>query len=436
MNCSAVFTRCFGFGSLLVFIMVLSLSGPVAGREKIDGIAAVIGDEVVLLSELDAYIAMRDKAAGALTADSSNRRAYLDELIDGKVLLAHAKLDSEIVIKNDDVEQSLNSYIGQMLKQYNLTPETLDQELKKSQGMSLVRFKVQVRKSLREKMVKDRVFQKNMGLLTISRRDVESFYNEYKDSLPKAPQSVRLSCLAITVQPSDSARQAAFRRISQLKTRLNNGEDFAALAKQFSEDPSAANGGDIGFIDKGSLSDLAFEEQAFSLKVGDISEPFESRFGFHIITVIAKKDQQVNLRQIMIPVIPDEKQIVRTLALLDSVRSVCTTAVAFEQAVDRLGTDKQLASQHGRMGWQMVANLGEPLRALVDSLKPGAVCAPLRQGNVLTLYRLDEKNENRTLTLTDDWDILAEKAREIYTQKKMIQLVKQWRQDLYISIRL
>jgi peptidyl-prolyl cis-trans isomerase SurA len=242
--------------------------------------------------------------------------------------------------------------------------------------------------------------------------------------------------IAMQLKPADSLRQTAYAKIMTIKRRLDNGEDFASLAKQYSEDPSAENGGDLGFISKGTLNELRFEEMVFSLNVGQVSDVFESRLGFHIAMAVARKDQEVHVRQIFVAVSPPQASVDRAMAQLDSVRVHAVSQADFAAAVKRFSTDNQTKAKGGRMGWVPVFSLPDPVRAAIDSLKPGQMSAPIRDGNEFELLRIEDRVQNRALTLSDDYDLLAAKTKEIVAQKKLFDLVKKWRRDVYIDIRL
>jgi peptidyl-prolyl cis-trans isomerase SurA len=420
---------------------VIAVAGSLHALDRLDGIAAVVGDSIILTSELDAYVMMRTTAGGTSAApDSASlpklKKQYLQELVDGKVLIVHAAKDTNIVVSSDDVEQALNNHIQQILTQNNITTDVLEKELKEKYGMGLSKFRAQLRAQFREQLVKQKVQQQYIPAVQISRNDVEAFFAQYKDSLPTIGESVLLSKIVVQLKPADSLRQVAFAKINNIRHRLDNGEDFAALAKQYSEDPSAENGGDLGFISKGTLNELKFEEMAFSLNVGQVSDVFESRLGFHIIMIVAKKDQMVHVRQIFVAVSPPQAAVDRVMAQLDSMKNHAISQADFTDAVKKYSTDNQTKSKSGRVGWVPLYSLPDPVRSALDSLKAGQMSIPLRQGNEFSLYRIEERVQNRALTLSDDYDLLSEKTKEIMAQKKLLDLVKKWRRDVYVDIRL
>ncbi len=420
-------------------LMVVFLSSSSFSQDRLDGIVAVIGNEIILQSELDAYTLLRMEGMG-INKDSSDaaklRKSFLNELIDGKVLLAYAKKDSTITVTEPEVEQMLNNHISMLLKQNNLSPDQLDAELQRQQGISLSKFKSEARKAIKEQLYKQKIQQSYLSSIKVNRKDVEAFYKQYIDSLPKAGESVLLSRISMKVASSNSDRQVAFDKIKTVKQKLDNGEDFAELAKKYSDSPDAAQGGDLGFIAKGSLSELSFEEKAFNLAQGQISEPFETRLGFHIINVLNKHDQKVHIRQIFVKIAPDEQQFKHVNSTLDSLRTSCKSKDDFTKAVNKFSSDLESKNRNGSIGWISLLELPAAVRIAVDTLEPGSITKAVKEDNVYSIYRIDDRVKQRTLNLENDFGILSEKARDILAQKKLIDLVSQWKQQLFIDIRI
>lgn len=407
--------------------------------EKLDGVVAVVGDETIMQSDLDTYTAMRLSGL-KITPDTADvpkyRKQFIEELVDGKVLVAYAKNDTTVTVTTDEVETALDNHINGILQQNGITVDSLESLLQKEQGLTFAKFKSETRAAIRDQLLKQKIQREYLSAIKVSRRDVESFYKQYRDSLPKAGESVLLSKIAITIAPPPSVRQAAWEKISSIKQRLASGADFAATAKKYSESPEAAMGGDIGFIAKGSLSEVAFEEKAFSLRVGQTSDPFETKLGFHIVNVLEKQDQKVHIRQIFIKVAPPADLVKKATLLLDSIRLHCSSSADFVVAVQKHSTDKPTRVRNGLLGWKSLVDCSESLKGAIDTLKQGGITQVLNDGNDLAVFRVDDRKAERTLTLEDDWPLLAEKAKDILAQKKLIDLVARWRHQVYINIRI
>jgi peptidyl-prolyl cis-trans isomerase SurA len=429
--------------TVYVFIAALFSSAsvfPVFSMQKIDGIAAYIGDSVILFSELDAYVLMKNGGVFDTAADSLARNMVrntaLEELIDGKVLLVKAANDTNIIITEDEIDGELNSRIQMIMHQNNLSMAQLEEALKTQQGITVETFKTELRKQLRQELLKQKVQQQYVSSSGLSRGDVEQFFTQYKDSLPPAGKSVLLSLIKIQVSASDSIRQAAWNKIKAIKDRINNGEPFSDAAKLFSNGPDAAVGGDLGFISKGTLNELAFEEKAFSMKPGEISDIFETRLGFHIITVLAKKDNMVHVQQIFVPVVPPEAEISAARVLLDSIRTNCKTTADFSAAARVHSNDNLTKSRGGSLGWQEVSLLDMRTRQAVDTLSVQQVSPVITEDNTLYLYRVENRADSRPMSIEEDWAEISSIAQRVISQKKLFDLVRKWRQETYIDIRL
>jgi peptidyl-prolyl cis-trans isomerase SurA len=174
----------------------------------------------------------------------------------------------------------------------------------------------------------------------------------------------------------------------------------------------------------------------FSLEPGRISDPFETRLGFHIINVLARQNQRVHVRQIFVKIAPPPGETDRITAVLDSIRRTCTSAADFAAAVRTCGNDEISKVADGLLGWKSIITLDGPVRAAIDTLGKGAITPVVNEGDGYAIYRINDRVKERTLTLEDDWQVLADKAQDIMVQKKMIDLVGRWRKQIFVSIRI
>ncbi|MFP4164721.1 MAG: peptidylprolyl isomerase [Chitinispirillaceae bacterium] len=421
-------------------VMVTALAAmSFASQEKLDGIAAVVGDEIILQSELEAYALMRLESMGMKPESVDMKEVnknFLKELIDNKVLLVHAKEDSTISVTREEVENALNDHIATLLQQNNVTLEQLDQELRTRQGKSLSQFKSEAREAIREQLYKQKVQQAYFYSTRVNRRDVEKFYEDYSDSLPNVGESVNLSKLSFKIAPSSSVKQAAYDKIRSIRKQLEEGASFEELAKKHSESPEGADGGDVGFISKGSISLQAFEKQAFALAQGQVSEPFETRLGYHIIEVLEKQDSKVRVRQILIGVKPEEKQLGIINTRLDSLRESIKDKEEFGKVAEKLSADGSTRDKGGSMGWISLLDLSAPVREAVKDLEEGQISKSVKEGDMISIYRVNERSKDRKLTLENDYGIIAQKAKEILAQKKLVDEIAKWREEIFIDIRI
>jgi len=405
----------------------------------LDGIAAVVGDEIVLRSELEAYAYMRLAATGQ-NPDSIDTKTLanecLSDLIDNKVLLVRAMTDSTINVRNDEVESALNNHINAILRQNRITMEQLEAQLRIQQGSTIARFKNEMRRAIREQLYKQKLQQGYYFSVRMSRRDVERFYERYADSLPEVGESFELLRLTLRLEAQDSARQAAFDKIRAAKRELDAGLSFEEAAKKYSESPDGASGGDLGFLAKGSTTELAFEERAFALPVGRVSEPFETRLGFHIIRVEEKQGMSVRLRHILVRYAPTEGQREALVARLDSMRVAIKDRAGFEAAARSMSADNITRPRGGSMGWLTLLEMQPAVRDAVQGLEAGQISTVLTEGNIFSIYMVAKRVDSRRLSLENDYALIAEKARDIFAQQQLLDNVKKWREKIFIDVRM
>ncbi|KMQ51844.1 Foldase protein PrsA [Chitinispirillum alkaliphilum] len=425
--------------SILAATMIFAGSS-MANPQLLDGIAAVVGDEVILISELEAFTMMRmEQMRLHETPDfdmEQFRSEVLEDLINNKVLLVNAKRDSTLAISDEEVEGALNNHISTILQQNNITLSQLERELKNQQGTTLPQFRAEMREAIREQLIQQRMQQFVYHSLNVTRRDVERFYEKYQDKLPQFGQSIQLSKLSLSVKPSDELEEAVFTKIHDIRQQLINGGDFDALAREYSEGPEASAGGELGLISKGTISERAFEDRAFNLPVGQISQPFRTRLGYHIIEVLEKRDRGVRVRQIFLKVAPDEEEVGKITSKLDSIRQSAQSSEEFSQAVREYSTDRITRDRGGNMGWSTLSDLPSSVRSAVRDLEKGQITEPVVEQNTISIYRVEDTADSRKLSLEDDYSVIAEQCREYKARKKLIEKVESWRQDTFIDIRI
>lgn len=422
-----------------LFGIVSSVAVLAAAPQHLDGIAAVVGDSIILQSEVSAYILMknpsRETAPDALEMRMLRKQA-LSELVDGKILLVRAERDTSIVVTSGEVENEVNSRIDYIRTQNKLTLEQLDTVLQREQGTTLARFRKEVRSQIRGDLLRQKMIQAYSSTGGgIARGDVEAFYKVYRDSLPAAGSSVRFSIIRFDNAAGDSVRERSWAKVLKAHASLLDGGDFAAVAKEMSEDPSAQSGGDLGFVAKGSLGEIRFEEEIFALKPGTFSKPFETRLGFHIVKAEERREQMVHARQIFVSVAPPENGYAVLFARADSLKKACSDSILFAEAARKFSADDVTRGAGGIMPWQALPEVSAEVRGAFDSLAVGAVSRPVRTDRSVFVYRVAARLETRQLTLADDWAEIAGIAERIDAQKRMARMVDRWRKDTYISIR-
>lgn len=426
------------FTSLLLAVFaLLLLTLPAAwAQQKLDAIAAIVGDQIVLESEIHTLVAQYgfQKRINVLNDPALFRqlsKRFLNRLIDQKLLLIKADEDT---IKADEarVDQLLEQQLNMLIQQAGS-----QEALEKYYNAPLTQIKKELRREIENQLRIEMLQQKRFGNLKVSRREVEQFYHQYRDSLPRIEETVDISHILMNVTPSDESIQQAYQKIQQLKAQLDNGADFAELARKYSEDPgSASKGGDLGFVKRGDLV-KEFEEVAFALKKGEISDIVQTQFGFHIIQLLERRGEKIHVRHILIQLRPtpeDEQRVIDTLKTIR--QKILEGKATFEEMALKYSDDPNVKKDKGHLGRFRVGSFQiKEFEKAVANLKPGEISQPFRTEFGYHIVRLNERISPRTLSLEKDWEQIEQWALQKKQEREFQKWLAQLRKEIPIIIK-
>jgi peptidyl-prolyl cis-trans isomerase SurA len=407
-----------------------------ASRQTFDGVVAQVDDQIIMLSELEELRMVSEQQSGLTRAPiEQQRREILNRLIDDKVVLVKAKQDTTIKVSERDiaprVEDAISRYVEQQGGEKKF--ETL---LKQTNGMSLAQFRGRLSQQYMEQSYRQKIQFKYVGDHEPSNQQIREFYERYKDSLPMQQNSLRLSHIQVKVKPGPALEKAALLKADSLIKRLDKGEAFADLAKKYSDDFSGKEGGDIGYTKRGTL-DPDYERAAFSLDAGDYMKvPIRSRFGYHVIRVTGKKDNEIRTSHILVRLIPEAADSARALVFMDSLRNVSMKEKNFAALAAKYSEDKKTKDHGGSLGWFTRDKLDPRYLAAVDTLKEGGVSGAVVIGDSYHIFRLDGAAPERKMTVDEDWAEISQIARNYFMSQKLSGFIKKWRETVHIEDRL
>lgn len=363
--------------SLFLAAHCFILSGQI---QVMDKIIATVGGELVLLSELEEQYALALSQKSDIPQNA--RCEILEQLLTSKLLINQSKLDS-IEVGDDEVENQLAARIDRILSFMNNDIKQFEEYY----GQSVNDVKEQFRTDLKNQLLSERMRGDIMKDITITPSEVKSFFSKIpKDSLPYFNSEVEVGEIVIIPKVNDTQRQITMNKLEGIRKRMiENNEDFAVLAGKFSADGSAQTGGDLGWATRGKYVP-EFEAAAYKLELNEISEVVESQFGFHLIQLMGRRGNSINVRHILLrPEITEEDfDLVRRK--LDSIRTlIIQDSISFSYAVKRFSYDKaQSYNNDGRMVNPVTGNtffevgdLEPDIYFAVDTLKIKGITAPL-----------------------------------------------------------
>ena len=354
-----------------VFLIAL-LAGTASRAQTLDRIIAVVDEEVILQSELEAQLQFFALNNRVDPSTPGLRDQVLESMITERLIIAKAREDS-VTVTDEEVQKQLDMVLQQRIQQVGS-----EARLDEIYGMPISRIRLEFRDEMRKNLIAQKLQQQRFSETSIGRRAVEQFYRTYQDSLPRVPEEVELSHILIIPSVSDAARQATRNRLVSLRDSILAGADFADIARRHSEDPgSAPAGGDLGLVRRG-LFVKEFEGAVFSLDEGQISDIVETPFGLHLIQLLERRGDAVRARHILLrmertPVDDDSAR-----ATLARLRERALAGESFAELARQYSQDEQTRLVGGELGVFEIDDLDPELARTVDGVQEGEITPPSR----------------------------------------------------------
>jgi peptidyl-prolyl cis-trans isomerase SurA len=439
--------------NLLVLIALFCVVGLSAqekqndGRIKIDGVAVVVGKNIVLASDID-------KARKELESQS-NRKVevsdceLLEDIMTRKLIAHHAVIDS-IEVSDAEVQGRVDNIIANFTQQLGSLEEILefygfdDEEV----------LREELAKINKEQILVQREKASIVDEIDVTPEEIRAYYNslEKLNELPEFPAEIEMAQIVMNLEPSEAETERVINKLKQIKKEIEEGYSFKLKAMINSDDPSvSSNGPGAGgkyTITRQSQFIKEFKEVAFSLEEGEISDPFKTSFGYHIVQVDKIKGQERDVSHILITPQNTESEVKAANDEINNIRDqVLNGDITFEEAVLKYSDDKDTRSNKGIIinpetndTHFDVTRLHPELFSKVSNLKEGEITIPYfenTQGEKIhKMIMLKSKSDTHTAEFTRDY----EKIQELALQKKQEETIEKWVadkiQETYIKINV
>lgn len=429
--------------SIIIALTFLGIINAVFSQKQLlDRVVATVGGEIILLSEIEEQYSYMKSQRPEIAADT--RCMILDNLMLNALLLNQSKRDS-VLVTDEEVEQELTARVDQILSQMNNDIAQFESYY----GQTVAEVKEQFREDLRNRKQTEKMRAKITEGMTVTPSEVQDYFSQIpRDSLPYFNSEVEISEIVITPKPNDLQKKITSDKLKDIRERIIKGESFATLAEKFSDDPMSARvGGDLGWAKRGTFVP-AFEAAAYRLEPNDISEVFESEFGFHIVQLLERRGNSIHARHILLKPEVTQGDLDAVKAKLDSVRQkINDKKITFSQAVKDY-SDKTAQSYHndGRMVNQGSGNTFFETRDLepdiyfaTESMKIGELSKPIETVTSFneTQYRvikLISRTEPHKANLRQDYNRIQQATLDSKKNKYINDWLLQKVSGTYITV--
>ena len=422
---------------LILFFLIVIASFPLSiSQEILDRIIAVVGDKIILESELDFQVQLFTAQMGKRLTNQKElddlKKDLLNQMINDKLILIQAEKDTLLNVTSSEVDQALENHLKEIKSQF-ASEEAFRQELE-AEGLTEKELRKRYKEQAKNELLMNKLISSRLSRVSVSSNEVKGFFEQYQDSIPEQPESANLSHILLQIKISESSLDSLKIKAEHLLAQAKGGEDFADLAKRYSDDPTKERGGDLGFFQKGDLLP-EFEKEIFSLNPGEM-KVIQTSLGYHIVKLEERQGETVHARHILLKAEPSGEDTNLVKQTADSLYNLLTAGQDFAELAKTFSDDEESKKMGGDLGWYPVQQLPEGLRIAVRNLSVGEISQPTLSEYGWHILKIKEKREKRKLNLDQDWDLVKDMAKRRKTSQKVDEWVSKLREEFYVEVRL
>jgi len=404
---------------------------------NVDGIVAAIGDQIILKSDI-IFQKQALSQEGKVLSDCD----MLKEISLEKLLIHHAAIDS-VEVTNEEIDESIDRRIQQLVAQIG-SERKMEEYYKKS----ILLVKEEMRPLMKNQMISQRMQMTVAENVQISPIEVEEMIQEMPiDSLPLIGTEVELAQIVIEPKVSKEALTETIERLNTLRERILNGSSFSSMAILYSEDPgSNRNGGEYKGLKRGQFV-KEFEAVAFNLRPGEVSKPFKTDYGYHIVQLQIKRGEELDLRHILIKPKVEQEDLDIAKKALDSLRlQIMDGNISFEEVARKYSSDDESKLNGGVMMNPMTTdtrwNLEDLDRSIfyaiekieVGDISPAALVREQDGKEIFRILQLRQRIAPHRANLDQDFSLLKNYVENQKRQEKLMDWVARKKNSTYIFI--
>lgn len=411
---------------LISIIIIVSICSLFAQRS--DYIIAKVAKDIIMKSDLQRQIFQMKNAN--MWNDEMTVADVLEDMIVGKIIIARAK---EVGIKPD--ENKIRNIVDTQIKNIkaNYPDEATFYSDLRQANMTESDLKQYYFDTINEQQLQNQLVQTHINKnIQVSDKEVESYYNEHKDEIINQYKVYKISLLLRNVSASKETIDNAFAEITKVKNRLKAGEDFKTVAKEISQCPSGQSGGDLGWFSRGMMV-KEFENAAFKLNIGEISDIVKTDFGYHLIQLDDKKGNEIRASHILILTTPNEDDFERENEFMDGIYNRLSSGEDFAELAKEYSQDKETSVNGGFLGNFTEQEFPELFKEEIAQIEDNSFSLVIQHDNTFYIFQKSELNNEQ-----DFFTTYKELTQRILINKKQNENAKNWieqvKKEYYIHI--
>jgi peptidyl-prolyl cis-trans isomerase SurA len=407
--------------------------------QSIDKIEAIIGDEIVLTSDIESqysqYLSQGNIKSGEIKCE------IIEDILFQRLLINQAKIDSVLVTDED-----IDSEIEKRINYFEIQLGSIE-KVEEYFGKSRVDIKAELAAVIKDQFLAQKVQGSIATDIKVTPREVRDFFNKQKrNDIPQVPSKVEVTQIIIKPEITNKEKEQLRDKLNSFRERVYNGEDFEMLATLYSDDPgSASKGGELGFVNRGDLVP-EFERAAFRLKEGEISEVVESQYGFHIVQFIKRRGEQVNVRHILLKNKISSTALYNAKLKIEMIeKEIKDKEITFEDAISKYSDDESktngglLLNPNTMSTMHIIDDMAPTLKYTVEKLEvnnisPALVIQMPDETQAYRILKLNKKIESHRANLVNDFSIIKDIVINNKKQEELLIWIQKKINMTYINI--
>ena len=408
-----------------IAISLISLN---LNAQIIDKIEAHIGEEVVLSSDIESQYLQYTLQENQKSLQS--KCEIIEDILFQKLLINKAKVDS-VEVTNEEVESEINTRLNYFENQLGSI-----EKVEEYFGKNKIEIELELFKVIKDQFFAQKIQSTIASDVKITPSEVKDFFDlQKKADLPQVPTKIEIKQIVIKPVISDEQKKKSKERLNSFRKRVYNGEDFKMLATLYSDDTeSAKNGGELGYVNRGELVP-SFERAAFRLKEGEISEVVESRYGFHLIQLIKRRGNQINVRHILLKNKVTSTALFNAKTKIDNIKQeISSGKLTFENALIKYSDDESKNNggyilNNNMSTMHILDDIDPSLKYSVDKLNVNQISEPVimqlsDQSSAYRLLKINKKIASHTANLVDDFSMISDVVLNVKKQEELLNWIQ------------
>lgn len=405
-----------------------SITAVNAARRPLDGIVAVVNDDIILASELGEEVSVRLYQLGPASAKVSDIRAYTGEvlmsMIDARLLIQAAD-EQDIVVSKEDIQPYLDEELERIRSSF--ASEAEFEAALAEYGMSEKDLVVRYRKNLRDQLKIRRFTDQVLApRVRVTEEEIRDYYESHRAEI-SVPELVTVREIAIAKQPSTASRALVRNKLEELRAAALEGGDFKALAEKL----AAAEGGEFGgsFKYRPGEAVPALERAAARLRPGDISPVSAGADGYWLVRLVGIENEKREVQYVHLTLAVTESDVAAARAKADAAAAALARGATFAEAAAEYSDNKETAAAGGLVGELSVAEVEAEMpeiAAAIKKLSTGEVTPVVERPEGFFIIKLDEREEGQELSYEEARD----RIKRLLTTQKLALEQKKYLQEL------